>query len=204
MNFFHILLVLAGIILIQKLSGLFPLNRIVVMSFFQISYSLVVFAILRVSYTFQINLKGFLSFFIIFTIMILLGNLLKASQMRIYKKISLQEFLTLGIVLPFSEELIFRGVILFLVPNSLVNATIFSLVHGVNIFSKIESFSIFNFVYRFVVGYIFANSVLKTQSLFSAVVCHIINNLVGLLILSRSEHIPKKSTDTAERKNSEK
>jgi len=194
-------LILSGMIVLQNLSILFRKTRMSFIALSQIIYALFLSLPLKIPYTLQIRFKGFFYFLLIFAIMVFLGGVLKAEQMRFYRKISFLDFLFIGVLLPVSEELIFRGAVLFLLPNTILNAAIFSFLHLANVLNKMERFSIFNFLYRFTVGYIFAYSVMSTQSLFCPILCHIINNSAGLLALSRSKHETEKSTDAAERKD---
>ncbi len=190
-------------IVLQNLSKLLRKNRIQFIAFCQLLYAVVLFVFLRVPYTFKIQFKGLIPFLVAFGAMILLGGFLKAEQIRFYKKISFVDLIFMGILLPISEEIIFRGAVLSLIPDVFINALIFSFIHLSNVFSKIERFSIFNFAYRFAVGYIFAYSVLSTKSLFCALLCHVLNNSVSLFVLMRSEHVTKKGADTAEQKDGE-
>lgn len=201
--FLFILIILFVMVILQNLSRFFKKNKLLFIALCQFFYAIIVFVFLRVPYTFKVQFKGFLPFLLVFGVMVFLGGFLGAEQIRFYKKISFADIILIGILLPLSEEIIFRGVILYLLPNILLNALIFSSIHLSNAFNKMEKFSIFNFTYRFIVGYIFAYSVLNTKSLFCAVLCHILNNSLSLLILSRSEHVTKESTDTTKHKDSE-
>ncbi|MFN4190000.1 MAG: lysostaphin resistance A-like protein [Pseudothermotoga sp.] len=202
MVFLIILIILSGMMILQNLSKLFRRNKLLFVTLCQLSYSIILFIILRVPYTFKVQFKGFVPFLLVFGIMVFLGGFLGAEQIRFYKKISSTEIILIGILLPISEEIIFRGVILSFLPNIFLNALIFSCIHLVNAISKMERLSPFNFVYRFIVGYIFAYSVMNTQSLFCGILSHVMNNSVGLLLLSRFEHVTKESTDTTEHKDS--
>ncbi|HEY8541732.1 MAG TPA: CPBP family intramembrane glutamic endopeptidase [Pseudothermotoga sp.] len=203
MAFFLILLVLLGMVVLQYFSKVIKRNRIPFIALCQVLYSIALFVFLKIPYTFEVQFKGFLSFLVVFGIMIFLGGFLGAEQIKFYKKISPFDIVFIGILLPISEEIIFRGAILYLLPSAFLNALIFSSIHLANVLNRMEKFSIFNFIYRLAVGYIFARSVLITQSLFCAMLCHVINNSVSLLVLTRSEHIAKKGTDTAEHKDGE-
>ncbi|MEJ5230056.1 MAG: CPBP family intramembrane glutamic endopeptidase, partial [Pseudothermotoga sp.] len=194
MHILSVILILSGMVVLQNISVLFRRARMSFIALSQIAYAFLLSFLLKTPYTLQIQFKGFLYFLLIFAVMVFLGGVLKAEQMRFHRKISFLDFLFIGILLPVSEELTFRGAILFLLPSTIINATIFSSLHLANVLNKMERFSIFNFLYRFAVGYIFAYSVMNTQSLFSPILCHIINNCVGLLALSRSKHETKKGT----------
>lgn len=188
-------------VVLQNLSILFRKARMPFIALSQTIYALFLSFLLKMPYTLQIRFRGFFYFLLIFAIMVFLGGVLKAEQMRFYRKISFLDFLFIGVLLPVSEELIFRGAILSLLPNTILNAAIFSFLHLANVLNKMERFSIFNFLYRFTVGCIFAYSVMSTQSLFCPILCHIINNSAGLLALSRSKDETKKSADATKRED---
>jgi len=198
-----ILLILLIMVILQNLSKLVRRHKIPFISICQLLYAVALYFFMDVPYTFTVQFKGFFYFLLVFATMVFLGDLLKAQQMRFYKKISFSDLLFIGIALPVSEEIIFRGALLFLLPSVLLNAAIFSCVHLANVFSRMEKFSVFNFAYRFAAGYIFAYSAISTQSLFCPILCHVLNNSVGLLMLSRSEHVAKKSANTTNYEDSE-
>ncbi len=193
MKFIFYLFSLIGFIGVQKVvtksrfSNLFLLAGIA-----QLCYSVLLFLIFGVNYNFQIQFVGFWWFILVFSVTLVFGSLLKASQTKIPQGFGFQLFLSVGILLPISEEILFRGVLLHIYPNSIMNAATFALVHLLNVFSKFEGFSLYNLAYRLIVGYIFSLSVLRTNSLFCSTLCHVLNNLVGLTILFLSEHVSKK------------
>lgn len=184
-------IIVAGFFTVQNLCRFFkPRLRLVGLSVAQVCY--VVFIYLRNPiFDFSPHLKGFLPFGLLFTVTLLVGKFLGAKPANVQLRPTIVNFLALGLLLPISEELLFRGILLTLFPNTLVNGFTFSIFHLLNVASRFETFSLYNLIYRFVVGLIFANSTLATKSLFSAVFCHVINNCLGIL-LPWFEHETKK------------
>jgi len=184
-------IIVAGFFTVQNLCRFFkPRLRLVGLSVAQVCY--VVFIYLRNPiFDFSPHLKGFLPFALLFILTIFLGRFLGAAAASVQLRPTVINFLTLGLLLPVSEELLFRGTLLALFPNAFFNGILFSVFHLFNVVSKFESLSFYNLIYRFAVGFVFANSTLATKSLFSAVFCHVINNCLGIL-LPWFEHETKK------------
>lgn len=91
-----------------------------------------------------------------------------------------QMFLMIVIVAPITEEIIFRGILLFKGDELhtawwrvLVSALLFGLIHG-----PTDFFSFYTYVGM---GFIFAYASKRTQSLESAIIYHFLNNFVGFL-----------------------
>lgn len=202
LKFAEVFIILAGLVAIQNLFRLVGFRlRLVYLSIAQISYSVLIYT-RRPLFGFSPHLRGFIPFALLFAFTMFLGKFLGAKAANVNFKPSTANMLTLGLLLPVSEELLFRGAILALFPNAFVNGLIFSAMHLFNVVSNFELFSYYNVIYRFVVGFIFADSTLKTGSLFSAAVCHIINNCLGIL-LPWFEHESKKRRHDAGSKKDE-
>lgn len=175
-------IIVAGFLVVQNLCRFVRFNsRLVCVSLAQSAYAILVY--LRCdTFDFSPHTRGFIPFGILFTITLLLGRFLGAKPSRVEFKPSIINIITVGLLLPVSEELLFRGTLLSLFPNPTINGIFFSSFHLFNVVSRFEVFSPYNFVYRFAVGFIFADSTLKTGSLFSAVICHVINNVLAILL----------------------
>ncbi|MBC7115588.1 MAG: CPBP family intramembrane metalloprotease [Pseudothermotoga sp.] len=187
----EVTIIVAGFFAIQNLSRLFkPGFRLVSLSVAQVCYAVLVY-LRNPIFNFSPHLKGFLPFALLFILTLFLGRFLGAAAASVQFRPTVINFLTLGLLLPVSEEVLFRGTLLALFPNAFFNGILFSVFHLFNVFSKFESFSLYNLVYRFAVGFIFASSTLTTKSLFSAISCHVINNCLGIL-LPWFEHETKK------------
>lgn len=182
---------ISGFLILQGLCRFVKFNlRLLCISTVQSAYAASVY-ILKPQFGFSPHLKGFIPFGLIFTFTLLVGRFLGAKATRVEIRPTVGNLVMIGLLIPISEELLFRGTLLSLLPNALINGTIFSAVHLLNVISKFEVFSLYNLIYRFAVGYIFADSTLTTGSLFSATVCHILNNILGIL-LPWLEHESKK------------
>lgn len=182
---------ISGFLILQSFCRFVKFHlRLLCISTMQMTYAALVY-ILRPQFGFSPHLKGFIPFGLIFTFTLLVGRFLGAKATRIEFRPTASNLVMIGLLIPISEELLFRGTLLSLLPSALINATIFSAVHFLNVISRFESFSLYNLIYRFAAGYIFADSTLSTGSLFSAVVCHILNNMLGIL-LPWFEHESKK------------
>ncbi len=178
----EVFFILAGLAVIQNLFRFVGFrSRLVYLSIAQISYSALIY-IRQPMFGFSPHLKGFIPFALLFAFTMILGKFLGAKAANVNIKPSTTNMLTLGLLLPVSEELLFRGAILTLYPNAFVNGLIFSAIHLFNVVSGFEPFSYYNMIYRLAAGFIFADSTLKTGSLFSATVCHILNNCLGILL----------------------
>ncbi len=194
MRLIFYLSILLGMVVLQKVASKFHIsNRIFAMGVNQLGYSTLLFYLIKVPYNFRVQFVGFWWFLLLFSLTLVFGRYLTAEQTRLPSELNFLTVLSVGISMPISEEILFRGVLLYVFPSAMLNATVFSLVHLLNVFSRSEGLSLYNLLYRFVVGYVFSMSVLKTNSLFCPLFCHILNNFVGLLLLFFSEHIPKKS-----------
>lgn len=178
-------------LILQNLCRLVKFNlRLFCISTVQLTYSTLVY-LLKSQFGFSPHLKGFIPFGLLFIFTLFAGKFLGAKSARVEFRPTFNNLITIGLLIPISEELLFRGTLLSLFPNVLTNGIVFSIVHLLNVASKFETFSLYNLIYRFVVGYIFADSVLATGSLFSATICHVLNNFLGIL-LPWLEHETKK------------
>ncbi|WP_448523731.1 CPBP family intramembrane glutamic endopeptidase [Pseudothermotoga sp.] len=188
--------IVAGFFAVQSLCRfLKPSLRLLGLSVAQACYSALIY-LRNPIFDFSPHLKGFLPFGLLFTVTLLVGKFLGAKPANVQLKPTIVNFLTLGLLLPISEELLFRGTLLRLFPNALINGALFSIFHLLNVVSRFEMFSLYNLLYRFVVGLVFANSTLATESLFSAVSCHVINNCLGILLPWLEHETEKRRHDT--------
>ncbi|AEH52017.1 CPBP family intramembrane glutamic endopeptidase [Pseudothermotoga thermarum] len=184
------LILLLGFVVVQSISSRLKTKyRLLVVGVNQVVFSTILFFLLKVNYGFKVNFAGFWWFLILFLITLFFGWFFKASQAKIPYKLGFEIVVSVGVLMPLSEEIFFRGILLYIYPNSVQNAFVFASLHLLNVFSRLENFSVYNLLYRFAVGYIFSSSVLKTQSLFCPVLCHTVNNLAAVLVLFFSKNV---------------
>lgn len=86
--------------------------------------------------------------------------------------------LTLGILAPISEELLFRGIIF----NGLKQKGIKTAVLISSLMFMLVHLNLHQTIYQFILGVILALAVLYTNNIFSSVLIHFINNTLVLLI----------------------
>ncbi len=87
-------------------------------------------------------------------------------------------FIPIAFLLPFSEEVLFRGCLLRDI-GLFWSSLIFSLLHLLNVLSGIEKFDFYPFLARFLAGMAFGIMVLQSGSLFPSILCHAVVNALA-------------------------
>jgi len=160
------------------------------MALLQLLLAVLLWVLFKVNFSFAVRFDGVVWFSTLIIIMVIFGRFLGAQSVRLPRYLKIKDIAAIAFLLPLSEELIFRGTVLSVLPIPSLNALIFTCIHLPNIFlSKIERFSVFNLAYRFAVGIIFANATLKSNSIFPAVFYHVANNGLALLISNRPQRL---------------
>ncbi len=143
-------------------------------------YSMVIYTIYG-NFTFRVSFNLWWVFLILLTSSLLVDSELPFP--RIY--CSVKTFIVISLMGPLSEELIFRGVLLSLNDNVLLNATIFSLLH----FNPKPKENWFTLIYAFFFGLVAGESVLSSESLFCAILFHVLNNSLEFILKCRGVKI---------------
>lgn len=160
------------------------------MALLQLLFAILLWVLFKVNFSFAVRFDGIVWFSVLIIIMIILGRFLGAQSIRLPRYLKSKDIVAIALLLPLSEELIFRGTVLSALPIPALNALIFTCIHLPNIFlSKLERFSVFNLAYRFAVGMIFADATLKSGSIFPALFYHVANNSLALLISNRPQRL---------------
>jgi len=186
-KFFSVLFVVIIYIISQLVVSFFRINSVTISIFYQ--SILGVFSGFALSFflldipSFDFSLVNFHWFLIILLVSAFIMQNQKSLRLKYYIDRKALFFITASFIAPLSEEIFFRWLILFLSGSIFVSSLLFSLMHFMNVISRLEKFSIVNFLYRFIVGLILSDSVMKSQSLFPAVLYHSINNIIAFFTI---------------------
>lgn len=192
MRLLAVVFAVGGLFFVQYISKLLFRRRsfLFSMALLQLLLAVLLWVLFKVNFSFAVRFDGIVWFSTLIIIMVIFGRFLGAQSVRLPRYLKIKDIAAIAFLLPLSEELIFRGTVLSVLPIPTLNALIFTCIHLPNIFlSKIERFSVFNLAYRFAVGIIFANATLKSNSIFPAVFYHVANNGLALLISNRPQRL---------------
>lgn len=192
MRLLAVVFAVGGLFFVQYISKLLFRRRsfLFSMALLQLLLAVLLWVLFKVNFSFAVRFDGVVWFSTLIIIMVIFGRFLGAQSVRLPRYLKIKDIAAIAFLLPLSEELIFRGTVLSVLPIPTLNALIFTCIHLPNIFlSKIERFSVFNLAYRFAVGIIFANATLKSNSIFPAVFYHVANNGLALLISNRPQRL---------------
>lgn len=186
-KFFSVLLVVIVYIISQFIIAILRIRSVTVSIFCQsvlgvfLGFVLSFFLLDLPSFSF--SLVNFHWFLIVLLLSAFIMKSQKSLRLRYYIDRKILFFITAGFIAPLSEEIFFRWLVLFLSGSIFVSSLLFSLMHVMNVISRLERFSMINFLYRFIIGLILSDSVVKSQSLFPAVLYHSINNIIAFLTI---------------------
>ena len=186
-KFFSVLFVVIVYIISQLIIAILKIRSVTVSIFCQsvlgvlLGFVLSLFLLNFPSFTF--SLVNFHWFLIVLLLSAFIMKSQKSLRLKYYIDRKILFFITAGFIAPLSEEIFFRWLILFLSDSIFVSSLLFSLMHVMNVISRLEKFSMINFLYRFIIGLILSDSVMKSQSLFPAVLYHSINNIIAFLTI---------------------
>lgn len=192
MRLLAVVFAVGGLFFVQYISKLLFRRKsfLFSMALLQLLLAVLLWVLFKVNFSFAVRFDGVVWFSTLIIIMVIFGRFLGAQSVRLPRYLKIKDIAAIAFLLPLSEELIFRGTVLSVLPIPSLNALIFTCIHLPNIFlSKIERFSVFNLAYRFAVGIIFANATLKSISIFPAVFYHVANNGLALLISNRPQRL---------------
>lgn len=192
MRLLAVVFAVGGLFFVQYISKLLFRRKsfLFSMALLQLLLAVLLWVLFKVNFSFAVRFDGVVWFSTLIIIMVIFGRFLGAQSVRLPRYLKIKDIAAIAFLLPLSEELIFRGTVLSVLPIPSLNALIFTCIHLPNIFlSKIERFSVFNLAYRFAVGIIFANATLKSNSIFPAVFYHVANNGLALLISNRPQRL---------------
>ncbi len=93
-------------------------------------------------------------------------------------------FIPIALLLPFSEEVLFRGCLLRDL-GLLWSSLIFSLLHLLNVLSGFEKFKLYPLIARFLAGVAFGIMTLQSGSLFPSILSHALVNALAFFSYRR-------------------
>ena len=155
--------------------------------FFESSASLVAVSVLWMLYRPSYSLTPSFDLWWAFALTLVVEVSIFRSERAVLPKWFLRDpmvLVSVTVLSPIAEEMFFRGLVLHFTGSALWSSVIFSLFHVVNLFG-FERFSLGAFVFRFVLGLIFAVATLSSGSLFPAVFYHVVNNTLTVVLMLR-------------------